>query len=235
MNLHKGKLIFKLFFLGMFFVLGIESYHFAHNNKYFPIRNVNVYGAQHVNHQDLQSLLTPLLAQNFFAIDMELVQDRLLQFSWVENVAIKRIWPDQITIQITEHQPIALWHDGSLLSVNGNLFNPGEFKGPADLPQFIGPDGEQGTMLQYFNDFSRELNALHVKITRLELASHLRWQLTLDNGIALRLGHKNILTRIQQFVKVYPKIIGDRANDVQYVDLRYPNGMAVRWKDVAET
>ncbi|HSW71307.1 MAG TPA: cell division protein FtsQ/DivIB, partial [Gammaproteobacteria bacterium] len=110
-------------------------------------------------------------------------------------------------------------------------FSPGSYPWPGTLPYFIGPDGTQGTMLQFFNDFNRELLPLHAKITSLELTPYQLWHLTLDNGIRLHLGHKNILTHLSQFVKVYPKIIGNKVKDVEYVDLRYPNGMAVKWKE----
>jgi len=235
MKVLTGKSFVKLLLIGSFFILGFEAYRIIHETRYFPVKFVSVYGAHHVDHQEMQNFLTPLVAHNFFAVDMELIQDRLHQFSWVEDIAIRRVWPDRVDIIITEHQPIALWHDGSLLSANGDLFNQGEYEGPAHLPQFVGPDGAQGTMLQYFNDFNRELSPLHVKITQLELTPYQMWRLTLDNGIRLRLGHKNILTRISQFVKVYSKIIGAKAKDVEYVDLRYPNGMAIRWKNATET
>lgn len=230
-----GKLFLTLLLIGGFFILGFEAYRRLHDTRYFPVKLVHVYGAHHVDHRELQNLLTPLVAHNFFAVDMEQIKDRLHQFSWVEEITIRRLWPDRVDVIITEHQPVALWHDGSLLSANGDLFSLGEYALPLGLPRFIGPDGAQGQMLQYFNDFNRELTPLHAKITSLELTPYQMWRLTLNNGLRLRLGHKNILTRIGQFVKVYPKIIGDKSKDVEYVDLRYPNGMAVKWKDATET
>ena len=85
-------------------------------------------------------------------------------------------------------------------------------------------------MLQYFNEINRLLAPMHAKISYLEMTPYLSWKLTLNNGITLRIGHKDILTRLIHFVKVYPKIVGDKSADVDYVDLRYPNGVAVRWK-----
>jgi len=225
------KLFLKLLFIGGLIVLSFVFYRSFHKAGYFPVQLVHVYGAQHVDHAELQNLLKPLVAHNFFTVDMDLIQDRLHQFSWVEAITIRRIWPNQVDIIITEHLPLAHWHDGSLLSTHGNLFSPGSYASPGNLPHFIGPDGTQGTMLQFFNDFNRELLPLHAKITTLELTPYQLWRLTLSSGIRLRLGHKNILTHLSQFVKVYPKIIGDKAKDVEYIDLRYPNGMAVKWKE----
>jgi cell division protein FtsQ len=85
-------------------------------------------------------------------------------------------------------------------------------------------------MLKYFNDINRLFAPLHAKISYLELTPYLTWKLRLNNGITMQMGHKDILTRLGHFVKVYPKIVGARAIDVDYIDLRYPNGLAVRWK-----
>lgn len=227
-----GKFFLTLFLIGACFAFGFEAYRSLHETRYFPVQLVQVYGAQHVDHEELQNLLKPLVAHNFFSVDMELIKDRLHQFSWVEDITIRRVWPNRVDIIIAERHPVAHWRDGQLLSSNGDLFSPGIYASPANLPQFLGPEGSQGTLLQFFNDFNRELHPLHAKITTLELTPYQLWRLTLDSGIRLHLGHKNILTHLGQFVKVYPQIIGDKAKDVEYVDLRYPNGMAVKWKAI---
>jgi cell division protein FtsQ len=65
------------------------------------------------------------------------------------------------------------------------------------------------------------------------MSPYLSWDIELTNGMKMRLGYKDVLTRVSHFVKVYPKIVGERVSDVDYVDLRYPNGLAVRWKTVS--
>jgi len=100
----------------------------------------------------------------------------------------------------------------------------------AELPRFSGPKGQQIYMLKYHNEINRLLVPLRAKISYLELTPFLTWKLTLNNGINMQMGHKDVLTRLGHFVKVYPKIVGTRADYVDYIDLRYPNGMAVRWK-----
>lgn len=211
------------------------AYKAIQQTQYFPVKVVHVYGARHVNHEEVQAAVLPLVAHNFFSVDLESIKDRLHQFSWVEEVAIRRVWPDRVDVLVTEREPVALWREGNLLSSNGDLFSSGGYQAPLGLPQFVGPEGSQGEMLQFFNDINRRFLLLHAKIAYLELTPYQMWRMVLDNGIRVQIGHKNVLTRLGQFVKVYPKIIGAKAKDVDYVDLRYPSGMAIRWKNASET
>src|SRR5439155_5826843 len=127
-----------------------------------------------------------------------------------------------------------LWNDTSLLSAAGDLFSPSPKTYPKELPQLAGPEGEQILMAQYYSKMNSVLLPLHFKIARLELTPSMAWSITLENGMKLSIGHKDVLTRLNHFVKVYPKIVGDRVAEVEYIDLRYQNGMAVRWKTISE-
>lgn len=199
-------------------------------SDYFPIKTVRVYGLTRVSPQEIKNTLLPLLDRGFFVINVEYIKDRLLQIPWTGDIFVRRVWPDKIEITVVEKSPAAKWNGQSLLSTGGELFTPKKNTIPADLPELIGPDGKQVFMLQYLKDMKSLLVPLNAKIARLELTPYLSWKLILDNGMTLQMGHKDVLTRLSQFVKVYPKIIKGSASDVEYVDLRYPNGIAVQWK-----
>ncbi len=199
-------------------------------DEFFPIRSVKVFGISHVDHQEIQDKVAPFVSHGFFAVDIESIKDSILQIPWVSEVMVRRIWPDRVIVTVNEKNPVALWNDSGLLSSAGEVFNPATQTYPANLPHFLGPLGEQILMTNYYEKINNILNPLRSKIIRLELSPALVWTITLDNGIKLNIEHKEILTRLDQFVKVYPKIVGDRVSNVDYIDLRYPNGMAVRWK-----
>lgn len=203
-------------------------------SRLFPIKTVRVYGANKVDHLEVQEFLLPMVKSGYFNINIEYIRDRLLQIPWVSHLHVRRIWPDQVEVVIVEKHAAALWNDkdnsNSLLSQAGELFLPKQDTYPTHLPRFNGPAGKQVIMLRFFNDINRLLSPLHTKVSYLELTSYLIWKISLDNGMTLQVGHKDILTRLDQFVKVYPKIVGNKVADVDYVDLRYPNGLAIRWK-----
>lgn len=239
MDLRKGKyahtpfrwtqrskfFLFGLLLISSFFVLNQIDL-----AAFFPIRTVRVFGLQHVKHHDVERLVTPLVHKGFFNANIEYIRDQLRQMPWVSEVSVSRSWPDRIDVTVVEKEAIARWNQASLLSSAGELFSPKQETYPNLIPNLIGPVGQQILMLQHLKDINRLLSPLHAKIYSLELTPYLTWKLTLDNGIVLQIGHKDILTRLAHFVKVYPKIVGDRVGDVDYIDLRYSNGIAVRWK-----
>ena len=198
-------------------------------SKLFPIRNVQVYGANHIRHEQVEELLTPYVSRGFFSVDVEFIRDRLMQLPWVSKIFVRRHWPDQVEVAIFEKEVVGRWNGSSLLSAAGEIFSPEE-KQLSHFPDFIGPDGSQMKMLEYYRAMNRILLPLHAKISYLELTPYRTWKLKMSNGMLLQIGHKEILTRLSHFVKVYPKIIGPRVADVEYVDLRYSNGVAVKWK-----
>ncbi len=190
-----------------------------------------MYGVNHLDQQEIQDMLSPLVSQGFFSINVEYIRDRLLQMPWVSDLYVRRVWPDQIEVTVIERNAVAQWNDTSLLSTGGDLFSPKSKLIPMIYLNLQVQKGQQIIMLQYFKYINRLLLPLHAKISSLELTPDFTWKLKLDNGITLQIGHKDILTRLSHFVKVYPKIIGEHTTDVDYIDLRYSNGVAVRWKE----
>ncbi|HSW94439.1 MAG TPA: cell division protein FtsQ/DivIB [Gammaproteobacteria bacterium] len=199
----------------------------------FPIRRVKIYGVNHLDVRETQHMLLPFVSKGFFAVDVFDVREQLLQIPWISDVSVRRVWPDGVLITVTEKHPVARWNDDRLLGSAGEVFNPASGSFSADLPHLIGPEGQQMAVLQFYSKMSTLFSPLHLKIRRIELSPYLSWEIELTNGMKMRLGYKDVLTRVSHFVKVYPKIVGERAGDVDYVDLRYPNGLAVRWKTVS--
>lgn len=202
------------------------------HNEYFPITDVQIFGIHHISHAELQNLILPLIKKGFFAVDLSEIKDRITQLSWTNHVVVQRVWPDKLIISLSEKNAIALWNDESLLSDSGEIFTPSTETYPKNLPKLTGLTGEQLKLMRYYTKINTLFSPLHFTVTNLALSPLQSWEVTLSNGIKLNAGNKDILTRLSHFVKVYSKIIGAREGDVEYIDLRYPNGMAVRWKSV---
>lgn len=235
MEVRKVTRTFKILLFGTILLSIIFMLNETRFSRYFPIKTVRVYGVNRIDQQEVQALILPLVKHGFFAINVDYVRNRLLQMPWVANLNVRRIWPDKVEITVIERRAIANWNNDGLVSETGEVFSPKPETYPNNLPQFAGPAGKQLEMLKQFKQMNRILTPLHAKISYLELTPYETWKLKLDNGISMQVGHKDILTRLDHFVRVYPKIVGDQAALVDYIDLRYPNGVAVRWKTAITT
>ena len=64
------------------------------------------------------------------------------------------------------------------------------------------------------------------------LSPRLAWQLKLQNGMVVDVGREQpkspVGARLMRFVDVYPELVGKRAVRPAVVDLRYPNGFAMK-------
>jgi len=224
--------ILKISSISIFLTLTLLVINRIHFSQYFPIRSVKIYGVNHVDPLELQHLISPHLKTGFFSLNVEYIRDRLLQLPWVSDLFVKRVWPDGVEIVLTERNAVAKWNEESLLSDAGALFQPSLKSIPTQLPHFRGPQGQQMMIFQNYQKINRLFLPLNVKVSSLELTPYYTWRLVLDNGIIMQIGYKDVLTQLAQFVKVYDKIVSNQEARVEYIDLRYSNGVAVKWKDV---
>ena len=59
--------------------------------------------------------------------------------------------------------------------------------------------------------------------------------MTLQNGVQVRLGRRDITGRTQLFLDIVADIIVRRGNDIEYVGMRYSNGFTIGWINGSNT
>lgn len=199
--------------------------------KTLPIRAVQIEGSMpHIDKQALRQAILPAVQVGFLKFDASGLHDRLLQLPWVATAEVKRVWPDSIKIIITEQKPVARFGNDSLVNDQGEVFSLGKTSIPANLPLFVGPLGQQKQMVQAYQAMNQVLAPLSLNIVTLVLDTQQFWRVRLNNGLVIFIGRIDPLKRLERFVEIYPQVIGNRASMVNYVDLRYAHGVAVRYK-----
>jgi cell division protein FtsQ len=53
--------------------------------------------------------------------------------------------------------------------------------------------------------------------------------MTLQNGIKVRLGRRDVAERTDLFLGVVTDIIASREKEIEYVDMRYSSGFTIGW------
>lgn len=201
------------------------------NPHTFPIHNVQISGSYgHVNRAQLQQTILPYLQKGFISIDTAGLLDNLQQLPWVNTVTIKRVWPDKLKIVLQEQQPAARFGSTDLINKQGDRFTVDAATIPAGLPLLLGEQGQEKLMLNNYDQMMAILAPLGLRIVTLSLNARESWSLQLSNGIVLLIGRTDPITRLQRFVKVYPQIVGNKIKQIYSIDLRYTNGVAVRYQ-----
>jgi len=181
---------------------------------------------------EIESAVHDRITGNFFALDLEQVRGALERLPWVRRATVRRIWPDRLEVSLEEHVALARWADDGLVDTYGERFAA---RTDEALPLFVGPAGTEHEVASRYARFSRLVAPLGAPIERVTLTPRFAWQLRLADGLNLMLGRDADLAegRLQRFVAVYDQALKNMPGRHEYVDLRYPNGFAVRVPDLA--
>ncbi len=182
---------------------------------------------------DVQVVAKPHLQSGFFDLDIHAVHAAVVDLPWVERVEVRRRWPNGVVVRIWERQPLARWGEKSLMSTQGELFTPAAGTLPTGIPALTGPDGTERLLLESLLHFSDVLAPAGLKVAAIVIDARGAWNVTLDIGLVMRLGRSQIEERLRRFADSALPTLGDRIEQVAYVDLRYGNGFAVRWREQA--
>ena len=195
-----------------------------------PVRHVEVVGnLLPVEALDVERRLTELKPKRLLSTDLDGLREHLLKLSWPEVVEIRRVWPDTIQIRITPKLVVAKWGSQGYLTAAGDLVTRPDRSGGVPLLdcEVASPQKALETY-RYLQDIVSE-NGL--EISALVQNTFGEWQLTLSNGVRAHLGLDLRRSRVQRFVRVHRHLADVSAVPVRYLDLRYANGVAVRFDE----
>jgi cell division protein FtsQ len=202
------------------------------NPNCFPVKKVKISGdLTYVKQSHLQQIILPFIAKGFFRLDSQGLKEQILHVPWISSVSIKRFWPNTLAVNFMTKKPIAFIGKHGLLDEQGNIFFPDNIDSIAlDLPIFFGPLDQQKYLLQTYTLMNPMLGRLNVKIKLLRLVDQQYWYLKLNNGLSIYLSRNQPYVQLERLVDVYSDVIASKVSMIDYVDLRYAHGMAVKFK-----
>lgn len=194
----------------------------------------------HVNRLTVKGAAIPRIKGNFFTSDLDAVRMAFEGVPWVRKATVRREWPNKLVVTVDEHEPLGTWgENGRLLSVKGDLFtaNLAEAEENGDLPEFNGPEGAEKEVIARFNELKQWLAPIQLAPESIRLSDRYAWTVTLNNGIAVELGREQnkamMRERVDRFVGIYPQLVALLQNRIERVDMRYPNGLALKVSGMA--
>ncbi|MBS3998313.1 MAG: cell division protein FtsQ/DivIB [Hydrogenophaga sp.] len=221
--------------------LGVVG-NWAVRHPLWSVQAITVHGD--VAHQDAVTFrahfatqLKPTLSASFLTVDLEQVKRLFESVPWVRHAMVQREFPNRLRVTLQEHEAVAWWGEsgsGQLVNRDGQVFDASPDDGDS-LPELAGPTAQSAEVWQLYQTLSAEFDRLDLGLVRLELTERGSWRAELDSGARMELGRGDeteLLARVRRFTGTLSQLTERYAGALQSVDLRYPNGYALRMRGV---
>ncbi|WP_025731972.1 cell division protein FtsQ/DivIB [Carnimonas nigrificans] len=197
-----------------------------------PIQSVQVDGQfKYIHSADLSRQLSRnVTGQHWLSVNLNALREQALQIPWVDEARITRVWPRGLKFELQEQRPVAWWNDNYLLNDKGESFqvlNSGNLSD--DMPYLAGPDERGADVLGFYRSLEKRLKPLGMTVTQVRLEARGAWRFQVNNNFWVVPGRGDLDVRVQRFIVAWQRALSKDANNIRYVDLRYPNGLAVGW------
>jgi cell division protein FtsQ len=200
-----------------------------------PLKVVRADGKfRYMQRQDLEQAVGKVTRGGFLTVDVEAIRDKAKSLPWVDKVSVRRVWPDSLQLWVEEHVPLSRWGKSAVLNVRGEVIYPKRESIPAGLPNLSGPDGSGQELAHNYNKIKAKATSLGLVITELYMDERRAWTIRFQNKLVVRLGNKDVEERLARFYSIYPLLKEDK-RELQTVDMRYTNGVAITWKETEPT
>jgi cell division protein FtsQ len=208
----------------------------------WQVRAIAVQGeVDHQNAVGLRAQLAPSLKSSLsgglLAMDLEAVRQKFEAVPWVRNARVQREFPNRLRVTLEEHHAVGWWGasgSGFLVNGLGEVFEASPDDGEG-LPELIGPPTQSARVWALYQDLAKEFQRLEMGLVRLELSERGSWRAKLDSGADIELGRgepQELLDRAHRLTSTISQLTERYPGAVESVDLRYPNGYALRMRGV---
>jgi len=209
-----------------------------------PITGVEVSGQlKQLDEAVIAGWVQQQITEGVLLTDLNSLQVQLQARPWVARVAVRRKWPGLLHVSLQEHVPVARWNERALLTAQGLVFEPEQLPVMQGAPLLKGSDSSSREVLREFAKLQAELAELNFKVVALEKSERGTWLAQLMSAeslaatetkqpalIEVALGKQELAERLERFKSLYYSVLKAKLNEIERVDLRYTNGVAVQWK-----
>jgi cell division protein FtsQ len=157
----------------------------------FRIENMSVSGAINTPKPAIMDALRLPYPASILSYDTARAHDELLKVGWIETAEVRRVFPSNLEITITERKPFARFEDGGkiqLIDSEGRLLGEDEGAKFGKLLLVAG-EGAPGEAEAFAGAFKGR-DALFEQVSRAELVAGRFWAVKLSNGLTVKLPRK---------------------------------------------
>jgi len=201
----------------------------------FIVKEIDVVGEGRLREQDVRKALNIYEGQYFFGADLKAAQNRVKSLNWVENVVVRRLWPNRIVVEIIERDVFALWQNNGALKVidpNGVVIKAAA-SDYNNLPHFIGDNisGEGAQLLHHLSAYPE----LTKRFKTFRRVGDRRWDMIdMDAHMTVKLPEDDMDSALKTLMAYHRKTHWlDRK--ISIIDLRVDGRISVRPQDYEQS
>lgn len=225
--------------LGLLLLLGLGTLlvtDHLYNQEQFNIRKITLTGdAAHVDRKQLQASVIEMIEGNYFSLNSANIVEAISILPWVDTVRLRRQWPDTLTIDIEEYQPIAHWGEEQWLTTTGKLVTLPLAKNVV-LPQLDGPLNSTDRVWKTYQSWSALFARNGIRLRKMKLSKQHLYTLNLEyttyqenapRGFEMVLAEGNADQQLVTFLSSRRQALIDFPRQIKTVDLRYTSGFSI--------
>lgn len=170
---------------------------------------------------------------NFFSIRLPDIKQRVEALPLVQSAEVRREWPNTLLIEVKEQRPVMRWHGDRWINSQGEVITlPTNIV--LDQPILLaGSDKDSKEMLENALRWSQQLQGSGLKLLGVSLTDSHAYTLNIETtslpgGFDLLLGREQIEERLARFVSLFEYQYRHGNEQLERVDARYPNGLAIK-------
>jgi cell division protein FtsQ len=205
-----------------------EAHHVAARLLGFGIDRITISGIAELSEQEVlvAAGIDPKISLVFF--DAEEARKRLEATPLIRQATVRKLYPGEVSITLTEREPYALWQvkgDLFVIAADGTVIDKMDDGRFAYLPLVVGA-GANLKAKEYIS-LLRETKELAPQVRAGTLVSGRRWTLKLTNGMDVALPEKRPEEAVRRLVSLESesRIL---EKDLLAIDLRQPDRIVMR-------
>lgn len=194
----------------------------------FGIDQVSLTGHRFTPDNELFDALDMASARSMASFDAAAIGKRFERLPWVKSVEISRVWPNQLSIRVSERRPFAIWMQGEtaeLIDQTGRRLGPVKPDAALDLPRISG-EGANIAAAQLFTALDR-FSEIRSRLVRATRHGERRWTLELTGNSRIHLPSEGEATALAR-LSAEPGLASLISQPGQLIDLRSPSKIAIR-------
>ena len=193
----------------------------------FAINRIQVSGQKLTRDQDIATMIALSAGGSTINFDVQKAMARLNWLQAVDSATVRKVYPDQIVVEIVEKEPVLRWRIGdATYLVDGEGAPIAEDTGGfTDLPLVVG-DGAADDALVMIKTLARH-EPLRKDLAALSRIGDRRWDLIYYSGLRVQLPEQGVAQALQH-LEMYQRDYALLDRDVTLIDLRVPGMVALR-------